>query len=230
MLFRISICLAAGLLTACSTARMERLPTLQADAVSHKITEMSHTFSNGELAFGPYRVSAISRGWIKGKVSGWRVGKLKYETGSKAQDYSFRFLGHKSWEAECRSSKGQQRVSAVSYGIYVDLSCGIVALEAGTTAWEFSFKGNGVAEATGRIDFGQKEIFVKPVSTVEGSPLKLGFYTGYYFYLDNSIVAAVDTVSKEGPIWFKNSLSEDERDRIGIVAVALLLNQVVFDS
>lgn len=60
---------------------------------------------------------------------------------------------------------------------------------------------------------------------MEGSPLTLGQNTGYYFYLEEKIIAGVDAISKEGPVWLNNKLSQGEKDIIGMVVVALLLNQ-----
>ena len=231
MFFRIVVCLAVGLLTACSTARMAKLPGLEADSVSYKITEMPGSFSSkGNLVFGPYMATDISRGWIKGKSSGWGFGKLAYKKEDKAQDYSYRFKGKRSWTGECRSSKGQKELGIVTGGFYVDLSCGFAPEEKGASKWEFRFKGERSDRATGEIRLGKKRITVKPVDKMEGSPFKLAFNTGYYFYMGDKIVAAVDVVSKEGPVWFNNSLSQDERDKIAMAAAAFILNQNVQDN
>ena len=231
MFIRITLCLAMIGLTACSTARMAKLPGLEADSVSYKITEMPSSFSSkGDVVFGPYRATDISRGWIKGRSSGWSIGKLKYKKGEKGQDYSYQFKGKRSWSGECRASKGQQELGIVAGGFYVDLSCGFTPLDSGASKWEFSFKGDRSDRATGEIKLGKKRVTVKPVDKMEGSPFKMAFNTGYYFYLNKTIIAAVDVISKEGPVWFNNSLSQEERDKIGMVAVAFLLNQVVFDN
>ncbi len=231
MFIRIIVCLALGVLTACSTARMAKLPGLEADSVSYKITEMPSSFSaKGDLVFGPYRATNISRGWIKGTGSGWSVGKYKYNKKDTGQDYTYQFDGKSSWKGNCKASKGHQSFGIVAAGFYVDLSCSFFPAEGVGSEWKFNFKGDRSDRATGTIKLGSKRVTVKPVDKMEGSPFKLGFNTGYYFYLDKTIIAAVDVVSKEGPVWFNNSLSQEERDKIGMVAVAFLLNQVVFDN
>ena len=231
MFFRIIVCLAVGVLTSCTTARMAKLPGLEADSVSYMVTEMPSSFSSkGDLVFGPYKATNISRGWIKGTGSGWSVGKYKYEKKDSDQDYSYQFNGKGSWKGNCKASKGHKEFGIIAGGFYVDLNCTFTPVEGGATEWSFSFKGDRSDRATGTINLGEKTVTVKPVDKMEGSPFKLGFNTGYYFYLDNTIIAAVDVVSKEGPVWFNNSLSQEERDKIGMVAVAFLLNQVVFDN
>jgi len=231
MFIRIIVCLAVGLLTACSTAKMAKLPGLESDSVRYKITEMPSSFSSkGDLVFGPYRVTNISRGWIKGKTTGWSIGKLNYEKEGKDQTYSYQFNGKSSWSGECLARKGQQGLGIVSYGFYVDLSCGFTPVESGAVEWEFSFKGEGSDRAIGAMNLGSKTVTVKSIDKMEGSSYKLNFNTGYYFYLDNKIVAAVDVVSKEGPVWLNKTLPQDERDKIGMVVVAFLLNQVAFGN
>ena len=231
MLYRIILCLAVAALTACTTARMAKLPGLEADTVSYMVTQMPSSFSSkGDLVFGPYRASKISRGWITGKGSGWSVGKYKYNKKDTAQDYTYQFNGKSSWKGNCKASKGQQEVSIVAYGFYVNLSCSFFPAEGVGSEWKFSFIGDRSDHAAGTINLGSKKVTLKPVDKMEGSPFKLSFNTGYYFYLDKQIIAAVDVVSKEGPVWFNNSLSQDERDKIGMVAVAFLLNQIVFDN
>ncbi len=227
MFYRIILCLALATLTACSTARMAKLPGLEADSVSYKVTQMPSSFSSkGDLVFGPYRATDISRNLAT--TTGIAV--LGFGKKDSDQDFSYQFNGKSSWRGDCKSRKGHMSVGIVSGGFYVDLSCGFVPIEGGASKWQFSFKGDRSDRATGEIKLGRKTVTVKPVDKMEGSPFKLSFNTGYYFYQDETIIAAVDVVSKEGPVWFNNSLSQEERDKIGMVAVAFLLNQNVFDN
>lgn len=230
MFFRTVLCLALATLTACSTARMAKLPGLEVDSVSYKITEMPRAFSGGDVVFGPYRATNISRSAIKGTGSGWSIGKTKYEDKKTGQDFTYQFNGKSSWKGECKAKKGSKGVGIVAGGFYVDLNCAFVPVEGGASQWQFSFKGDRSDRATGSINLGSKTVTVRPIDKMEGSPFKLSFNTGYYFYQDETIIAAVDVISKEGPVWFNNSLSQEERDKIGMVAVAFLLNQIVFDN
>ena len=225
MFIRIVLCLVLATLTACTTARMAKLPGLEADSVSYKITEMPSSFSSkGDLVFGPYRATNISRSLAT--TTGIAI--LGFGKEDSDQDYSYQFNGKSSWKGECKARKGHKEVGIVAAGFYVDLSCTFAPAEGGASEWSFSFKGDRSDRATGAINLGSKRVTIKPVDKMEGSPFKLSFNTGYYFYLDETIIAAVDVVSKEGPVWFNNSLSQEERDKIGMVAAAFLLNQVAF--
>ena len=230
MFFRIMLCLALTALTACSTARMARPPSLDEDSVSYKVTEMPGVFSRGDVVCGPYKATNISRSWISSSGSGWTIGDAKYEDKETGQDYTYQFNGKSSWKGDCKAEKGHQEVGIVAAGFYVDLSCTFDPMDSKASAWKFSFKGDRSDRATGTINLGLKTVTVGAIDKVEGSPFKLAYNTGYYFYLDEQIFAAVDTISKEGPVWMNNSLTQEERDKIAMVAVALLLNQTGFDN
>lgn len=230
MSLRILLCLAFVALTACSSARMARPPSLEEDSVSYKVTEMPGIFSRGDVVFGPYKATNISRSWVNSSGSGWTIGDTRYEDKETSQDYSYQFSGKDSWKGDCRAEKGHQEVDIVAAGFYVDLSCTFEPMDSQASAWKFSFKGDRSDRATGTINLGSRTVTVAAVDKVEGSPFKLAHNTGYFFYLDEQIFAAVDTISKEGPVWMNNSLTNEERDKIAMVTVAFLLNQTNFDN
>lgn len=230
MLFRVFLCLALTALTACSTARMARPPSLEQDSVRYEVTEMPGTFSKGDVVFGPYKAINISRSWVSSSGSAWTIGDTRYGDKQTSQDYSYQFVGERSWNGNCRAEKGHQEVGIVAAGFYVDLSCTFDPVDSDASTWQFSFKGDRSDRATGTINLGLKTVTVGTIDKVEGSPFKMGYNTGYYFYLDEQILAAVDTISKEGPVWMDNSLTQEEKDKIAMVAVAFLLNQTHFDN
>jgi len=230
MFFRITLCLVLAALTACSTARMARPPSLEEDSVSYKVTEMPGVFSKGDVVFGPYKATNIARSWVSSSGSGWTIGDTRYEDKETSQDYSYQFNGTSSWNGDCRAEKGHQEVSIVAGGFYVDLTCTFEPIDSKASPWKFIFKGERSDRATGTIILGLKTVMVGAIDKIEGSPFKLAYNTGYYFYLDEQIFAAVDTVSKEGPVWMNNSLTQEERDKVAMVAVAFLLNQTNFDN
>lgn len=230
MFFRVSLCLALGALTACSTARMAIPPGLEGDSVSYTVTEMPGVFSKGDVVFGPYKATNIARSWVNSSGSGWTIGDTRYEDKETSQDYSYQFSGKDSWNGDCRAEKGHQEVGIVAAGFYVDLSCTFDPLDSDASAWKFNFKGDRSDRATGIIDLGSKTVTVAAIDRVEGSPFKLGYNTGYYFHLNEKVLAAVDTVSNKGPVWMNQSLTQEERDKIAMVAVAFLLNQTHFDN
>ncbi len=230
MLFRIFLCLALTALTACSTARMAIPPNLEEVSVRYTVTEMPGTFSKGDVVFGPYKATNISRSWVSSSGSGWTIGDTRYEDKQTSQDYSYQFVGKSSWNGDCRAEKGHQEAGIVAAGFYVELICTFDPVDRDAPAWQFIFKGDRSDRATGTINLGLKTVTVGAIDKVEGSPFKMGYNTGYYFYLDDQILAAVDTISQEGPVWMEDSLTQEERDKIAMVAVAFLLNQTHFDN
>lgn len=230
MSLRVFLCLALTALTACSTARMARPPSLVQDSVSYEVTEMPGVFSKGDVVFGPYKATNISRSWVNSSSSGWTIGDTRYADNETSQDYSYRFNGNSIWKGDCRAAKGHSEVSIVAGGFYVDLSCTFEPIGRTASPWRFSFKGDRSDRATGLINLGSKTVTVGAIDRVESSPFKLAYNTGYYFYMDEQIFAAVDTISKEGPVWMNKSLTQEERDKVAMVAVAFLLNQTNFDN
>ena len=160
-------------------------------------------------------------------VDHWETGYADNET---SQDYSYQFKGKSSWKGDCRAEKGHSEVSIVAGGFYVDLTCTFQPIDSTASPWRFSFKGDRSDRATGLINLGSKTVTVGAIDRVESSPFKLGYNTGYYFHMDEEILGAVDTISKQGPVWMNNSLTQEERDKIAMVAVAFLLNQTNFDN
>ena len=230
MSLRVLLCLALTALTACSTARMARPPSLEHDSVSYEVTEMPGVFSKGDVVFGPYKATNISRSWVSSSSSGWTIGDTRYADNETSQDYSYRFDGTSSWNGDCRAEKGHQEVAIVAGGFYVDLTCTFEPIDSNASPWRFVFKGDRSDRATGTIILGANTVTVGAIDRVESSPFKLAYNTGYYFYVDEQIFAAVDTISNEGPVWMDNSLTEQERDKVAMVAVAFLLNQTNFDN
>ncbi|UCH46455.1 MAG: hypothetical protein JSU95_09985 [Betaproteobacteria bacterium] len=198
--------------------------------MSYEVTEMPGIFSKGDVVFGPYKATNISRSWVSSSGSGWTIGDTRYEDKETSQDYSYQFNGKGSWNGDCRAEKGHQEVDIVAGGFYVDLTCTFEPVDSEASPWRFSFKGDRSDRATGTIVLGSKTVIVGAIDRVESSPFKLAYNTGYYFHLDEQILAAVDTISKEGPVLMSNSLTQEERDRIAMVAVAFLLNQTNFDN
>lgn len=229
MFIRIILCLGMVVLASCSTAKMAMDPGLEVDSQKYKITELPSFFSGGDIVFGPYKAIKISRRAINGTGSGYIIGSTKISDEKKGQDYTYLFVGKNSWNGDCKVNTGHSEFGIVSHSFFADLSCTFVPTDSGNTsatAWEFSFKGETSARATGSINVGSNTITVKAITKMKGSSLTLGQNTGYYFYLGEKIIAGVDVISKEGPVWLNNKLSQDEKDKIGMVVVALLLNQV----
>lgn len=228
MFFRIIFCLGVAVLTSCSTAKMAMHPGLEVDSEKYKITERPRAFSGGDLVFGPYKATKISRGFINS--SGRFISFGKHRAGKKktGQDYTYQFKGKSTWHGDCKAKKGNWEFGIISGGFHADINCTFVPIDSGSTSasgWKFSIKGETSGTATGSINIGSQTIKVTAINKIEGSSLAMGQYTGYYFYLGQTIIAGVDAISNEGPVWLNKKLSQDEKDIIAMVVVALLLNQ-----
>ncbi len=92
--------------------------------------------------------------------------------------------------------------------------------------WKLEFKGQDLISAKGSFKVGSKTVRVVATNKFEGSPLPYSKPTGYYFYVGEKRVAGVDVINSKGPIWIEKTLTSEVKDAIGIVTVALLLNQV----
>jgi hypothetical protein len=185
-------------------------------------------FSGGDAVFGPYRATDISRSGVRTTGSGWTLKGTKIGSSETDQDYTYQFVGKSTWDADCKVEKGQSQIGIVSGRFYADLTCTFVPADSKSSSekgWIFRFKGETTDRSSGNIKMGSKTITVKATDKLQGSPLRMGQNTGYYFYSGQKIIAGVDVISKVGPVWMNNSLSQDERDIIGMVMVALLLNQ-----
>ena len=225
MFFRIIFCVGLLLLAACSTAKMEFDPDLEVDSERYLISERPIAFSGSDLVFGPYRATRINRSFISKTAES----TLGFSSKNVEQDYSFHFRGQSNWEGECIVESGNLEYRIVSGGYFADIHCSFVPADNGTktaTGWHIDIEGETSGTARGAIVVGSKTIEVAAVNEIEGSSLRLSQHTGYYFYLAGNIVAGVDTISHEGPVWLNRQLTMDEKDIIGLVVVALLLNQV----
>jgi hypothetical protein len=225
MLYRIIFCLGVPLLAACSTAKMTFDPDLDLDSEKYLITERPVAFSGGDLVFGPYRASRINRSF----VSKTAVSAMGFSSKKVEQDYNYHFKGLGGWEARCVVESGNMEYRIISGGYFADIHCGFVPVDNGNSAaaeWYFDIGGETSGTARGEIRQGSKVIEVAAVNKTEASSQRLSQHTGYHFYSHDKLVAAVDTISQEGPVWVNRQLTVDEKDVIGLVVVALLLNQV----
>ena len=105
MLFRICLCLCLALLTSCAPARMAILPGLENDSVKYPITSMPGFFSGGDMVFGPYRATEISRSGITTTGSGWSIKGTGIGSEHRGQEYTYRFKGDKRMGCGLQSAK-----------------------------------------------------------------------------------------------------------------------------
>ncbi len=225
MFYRIIFYFAVAVLAACSPAKMALDPGLEVDSDRYLVTQRPATFSGGDLVFGPYRATRIDRSFVS------KTGESTLGFTSKyiEQDYSYHFKGQSSWIAECIVESGNLEYRVVSGGYFADIHCRFVPADDGSNAaagWRFDIEGETSGTARGTLRVGSKIFEVAAINNIEGSSLRLSQHTGYYFYSGRDIVAGVDTISHEGSVWLNRQLTVDEKDAIGLVVVALLLNHV----
>ena len=224
MLFRILFCLGIVMTVSCTPAKMAVDPGLAVNAVNYLITERPRTFSDDDLVFGPYRATRINRSFVSGNSQT----TLGFTSKNAGQDYSYHFKGQGSWRGNCFVESGNLEYKIVSGGYFADIHCSFVPVENESGAsekWNFNISGETSGTAHGEFSSGSESIAVVAINKIEGSSLRLSQHTGYYFYLGERIVAGVDTISRDGPVWINKNLTDDQKDAIGLVVVALLLNQ-----
>ena len=223
MHYRVIFYLGLAVIASCSTAKMAMDPGLAVDADKYLITERPSAFSGSDLVFGPYRATRINRSF----ASSTSMSILGFTSKDIEQDYSYHFKGQATWKGECIVEGGNLGYKVVSGGYFADIHCSFVPTDNGsssTAGWNFSISGETSGTAHGEFKIGSKSIEVAAINKVEGSSLRLSQHTGYYFYLDRSIIAGVDTIGDDGPVWLDRKLTADQKDAIGLVVVALLLN------
>ena len=112
MFSRIMLGLGVVVLISCSTAKMAVDPGLEVNSDKYQITERAKVFSGGNVVFGPYRASRISRSAIRSsRTSFIGIGKEK-----EGQSYTYQFKGKskRSWRADCRVLKGNRNFGRIS--------------------------------------------------------------------------------------------------------------------
>lgn len=224
-----SLVIAVVILSACATAKVAVSPDLKNRSHEYKITEKP-LLTGDKIKFGPYLASKIDRSFTRG--SGFTINSYKSER--RHQTYSYDFNGKLSWKAVCEmSGKGQSvkiinkpRTSGtVDFGLETALNCSFNTTDQKASAFTLSFSGPRLVEITGSFNVSSDTYRVAVINRVEGSSFALGSPTGYAIYSGNNLIAAVDSINRKGPVWINKQLSDDSKDRVSLVIVALLLFQ-----
>lgn len=208
-------------LSSCSSARMVVDSKLKSNYQIIEISEKPGVFSGGPLKFGPYSATGVDHDWAR--ESGFSVGETFKKEDSK-QKYRFKFNGNSGWKAECLRKGKSKQFKIVKFGMKEGMLCEFVA-DSGKDKFKLTMEGTHWVDAKGSFKIGKENIKVVTISKMENSSFKAGIPTGYHFYSGSKLIAAVDMVSKKGPVWFKNELNERKKERLGVVIAALLLNK-----
>jgi hypothetical protein len=212
--------LGAAVLSSCTTAKMAIDPELKTDSHEYKITEKPG-LTGDKLRFGPYLASEIDRDFMWGR--GVSIGSYKNE--KRSQKYTYDFKGERRWKASCKMGGKGQTIGAVGFGHESTLNCTFSSMGEKKSKFTFSLAGPSLVEAKGKFSAGAKNIRVAVIDKMQGSSLRLGSPIGYSFYSGNELIAGVNIINSEGPVLLNKKLSGDEKDRVSLVMVALLLFQ-----
>lgn len=233
MLCRLILIFSFGILFSCATARMVLDPALNTNFDQYKITERPGLFSGNKMKFGPYLVTDVKHSWSNSWSKSFSLALKShigtYKSVDKSQRYSYQFIGKRTWKSGCLRAETSKSLGIVSFGLEVGIDCVFIAnAERGASQpmFQFSFKGTRLVEATGAFKAGEdgmENIRVVVTNKIQGTSLGLGSPTGYYFYAGKNLVAAVDNIRSDGPVWLSKSLSPDAKDRVSLAIVALLL-------
>ena len=211
----------------CSSAQMVIDKDLVSISDQYEISERPGAFSGEKLTFGPYSATEIDRSFVTSSGSG--IGSISSNT--KVQRFTYNFKGTKDWAGKCKvEGEGISIGSSVTAGEKKEIFCifspGEENRGSEVRGWNFEFKGQDLISAKGFFKVGSKTVSLVGTNKFEGSSLPYGKPTGFYFYVENKVVAGVDVINSKGPVWIDKNLSAEVKDAIGAVMVALLLNQL----
>ena len=209
-----------GVLSACTTAKMAIDPELKNNAHEYKITEKPR-LTGDKIRFGPYLASKIDRDWMRGR--GFSIGS--YKNKKRSQKYTYDFMGESSWKAICKMGGKSQTIKIVEFDRETALNCTFSSMGKKGSTFTLSLAGPSLVEAKGKFSAGAKNVRVVIIDKMQGSSLRLGSPIGYSFYSGNKLIAGVNIINSEGPVLLNKKLSGDEKDRVSLVMVALLLFQ-----
>ena len=229
MVLRIILLLSILASNVCSAVNMTVDPQLNTNFDKYPIKKMPKK----GIAFGPYVSSNVHRGWTRGNGTTINIDKNVYKSHRHHQPYSFDFKGASNWKADCiKYGKSQQLGNvgsrlevSVEFGNEIGIDCNFARKNVETSTFSLRFSGTRLVEAQGFFSNGTEAFRVIPNLKIQESPFRLGTPTGYYIYSGAKIVAGVDKISKKGPVWLSKDLSPDDKDRVSLVIVSLLLIQ-----
>ncbi len=209
-----------GVLNSCTAAKMAIDPELKIDSHEYKITE-TPGLTGDKIRFGPYLASKIDRHFMRGR--GFSIQSYKKE--KRSQKYTYDFKGESRWKASCKMGGKGQTIGAVGFGHESTLNCTFSSMGEKKSKFTSSLAGPSLVEAKGEFRAGEKDFRVVIIDKMQGSRLRLGSPIGYSFYSGNKLIAGVNIINSEGPVLLNKKLSGDEKDRVSLVMVALLLFQ-----
>lgn len=196
-------------------------PELNTEFKKHEITEKPGVFSGDRLKFGAYLVSDIDHDWTRGK--GMSIGET-FKSESSKQGYRYKFEGKDKWSADCLRKGKSKQVLVVKFGMEEGMDC-TYKQNSNNLTFKMSIKGAHWVDAKGDFKIGKESYKITTVSKLENSSFKTGTPTGYHIYAEEKLIAAVDLVSKNGPVWFNRNLSSKNQEKISIVIASLILNK-----
>ena len=212
--------LAFGVLSACAVAKMAIGPELKLNSDEFEITEKPR-LTGDKVRFGPYLASNIDRKWMRG--SGTTLGSFKSE--KRSQRYTYDFKGESRWKANCQMGGKGKTIGALEFDHESSLNCMFSPMGEKKSNFKFSLVGPSLVEAEGQFSVGEENYRVVVIDKMEGSRFRMGSPIGYSFYAGEKLIAGVNIINKSGPVLLHKNLSGDEKDRVGLVMVALLLFQ-----
>lgn len=209
-----------GVLISCTTAKMAIDPEIKNNSHEYKITEKPG-LTGDRIKFGPYLASKIDRHFMR--VS--RTSISSYKNEERSQKYTYDFKGESRWYANCKMGGKRQTIGAVGFGHESTLNCTFSSIGDKKSMFTFSLAGPSLVEAKGKFSAGAKNFRVVVIDKMQGSSLRLASPIGYSFYSGNKIIASVNIINSEGPVFLNKKLSGDEKDRVSLVMIALLIFQ-----
>ncbi len=224
-------------LSACTTARMALPPGLEAGRAGMPVQGLALADLKGSMAFGPYRMEGIRRGWTASQSWGgnWRF--LDYRVRDARQNYEFKLLPSSgpAWDCRC-TTQVDQHLLKVMGGEYGELEmelqgragylCAFQPLD-GSGYWQVSMtRPSGQTLYSGVLSGPGKRFSVQGTHALAGTSIPLSDPTGYIFSLAGHTVGAVEVINA-GAVWLPPALPSNQRHALAATAAALLLYQEI---
>ena len=222
-----SLALTAG----CREAQMASPPELS-NTPPMKVSGRQGFGFNNNIAFGPFKVTGIGRGWRE--TTAWAFFSPENYNSRQSSEFTVQSLGGLTLKANCATNVDQVvaerflgsgsnpiRVSEVLAG-RTNYVCGFKPLEGGPD-WKLALGADAMRPLlAGVLSNGSQTIHVEGTNALEGSHIPLSEPTGYRFSLNGRAVGAVEVIN-DGRVWMSPDLGPEQQSALAAGAAALMI-------
>lgn len=178
------------------------------------------------LSFGAWRVTGVSRSWVRGAGLDASVGRVAIDLDRASQQFAFDAAegGRTPWRGACRTTYRHDGVVVPVGSLAVHeravLSCTLGV--AGRTPWQLETSADFDRLPHGVLRLGEDTVHIVGMDRLAGSVPTRGLLAGYVMRVGGAPVAAVEIVGN-GTVWLDAHPDASYRQALGAAAAALLL-------